>query len=186
VHLVSIARTPRRRSTDDPHERHYVRTDLTLPAETALDVVEQMLQHEDRILFLVETNPGGDPGEARSPHASVRIFSSDNVIHGTHYENQLIDHFIDALLAPTKTEESAGANTIGLSAREISLVEGLAAGRSGKQIALDLGLSHSTIKSLRTRLYQKLAVTNSAGAVAKIMRDGYVMPINLAAVPIAE
>jgi DNA-binding NarL/FixJ family response regulator len=57
-----------------------------------------------------------------------------------------------------------------LSAREVEVLEGIAQGKRVKELALDLGLSISTVQTYLRRIYEKLQVNSQAEAVAKFLR----------------
>ncbi len=59
-----------------------------------------------------------------------------------------------------------------LSAREREVLRGFAAGRSIPQLAAELFLAPSTVKTHTQRLYEKLGVSDRAAAVAEAMRRG--------------
>jgi DNA-binding CsgD family transcriptional regulator len=61
----------------------------------------------------------------------------------------------------------AAMATLGLTGQEMKVLECLAAGRSNKEIARDLGLSPNTIKSHIGNLYAKLEVGRRTQAVGK-------------------
>jgi DNA-binding NarL/FixJ family response regulator len=50
-----------------------------------------------------------------------------------------------------------------LTARELDVLKGIAAGKSNKQIAADLGISRRTVESHRESLMRKLAIRTVAG-----------------------
>lgn len=54
----------------------------------------------------------------------------------------------------------------GLTRRELEVLSALAAGRTNKEIAADLGLSPNTVKFHVKNLFQKLGVTNRSQAIA--------------------
>lgn len=57
-----------------------------------------------------------------------------------------------------------------LTAREIEVLNGLAEGKTTKGHALELGLSESTVRTHRSKLYRKLGVVNAAQAVVAAYR----------------
>jgi two-component system nitrate/nitrite response regulator NarL len=66
------------------------------------------------------------------------------------------------------------ADTAGppLSERERQVLQGFARGRSVPQLAAELYLGVSTVKTHTQRLYEKLGVNDRAAAVAEAMRRG--------------
>lgn len=61
----------------------------------------------------------------------------------------------------------AAAAALGLTAREIEILELLASGRSLKELGRDLGVSPNTVKTHVARVYQKLDVGKRIAAVEK-------------------
>src|SRR6478609_4169314 len=59
-----------------------------------------------------------------------------------------------------------------LSSRERQVLEGFARGRSIPQVAAELMIGASTVKTHTQRLYEKLGVSDRAAAVAEAMRRG--------------
>lgn len=56
---------------------------------------------------------------------------------------------------------------LGLTGREVEMLEFLRKGKSNKEIARDLGVSPNTIKTHLANLYEKLGVKNRTQAVTK-------------------
>lgn len=72
-------------------------------------------------------------------------------------------------VAPTLDE-----SPVRLTPRQLQVLRALAAGRSNKELAHDLGLSEATVKGYLKDLYARLEVTSRAGAVAYGMRHGLI------------
>jgi DNA-binding CsgD family transcriptional regulator len=62
---------------------------------------------------------------------------------------------------------AAAIRSLGLSPREIDVLERLAAGESNKEIARRLGISPNTVKTHVARVYGKLAVQRRVQAIEK-------------------
>jgi DNA-binding CsgD family transcriptional regulator len=62
---------------------------------------------------------------------------------------------------------SAAVRSLGLSPRELEILDRLAAGESNKEIARRLGISPNTVKTHVARVYEKLAVQRRVQAVEK-------------------
>lgn len=60
----------------------------------------------------------------------------------------------------------------GLTAREVEVLKGVAAGLSDKEVALKLFLSEPTVKSHLRSVYQKLKIHNRAQAAAYAVKNG--------------
>lgn len=67
----------------------------------------------------------------------------------------------------TFQRNDAALAALGLTGQEIKVLERLAAGRSNKEIARDLGLSPNTVKTHVANLYAKLEVGRRTQAVGK-------------------
>jgi len=64
--------------------------------------------------------------------------------------------------------------SLGISARELKVLEELAAGRSNKEIAARLGVSPNTVKTHVARLFEKLGAKRRTDAIAKARELGIV------------
>lgn len=67
----------------------------------------------------------------------------------------------------TFARNDAALASLGLTGQEVKVLERLAAGRSNKEIARDLGLSPNTVKTHVANLYGKLEVSRRTQAVGK-------------------
>jgi DNA-binding CsgD family transcriptional regulator len=67
----------------------------------------------------------------------------------------------------TFRRNDAALAALGLTGQEVKVLERLAAGRSNKEIARDLGLSPNTVKTHVANLYGKLEVGRRTQAVGK-------------------
>lgn len=75
----------------------------------------------------------------------------------------------------TFQRNDAALAALGLTGQEIKVLERLAAGRSNKEIARDLGLSPNTVKTHVANLYAKLEVGRRTQAIGKA-RDLALIP----------
>jgi DNA-binding CsgD family transcriptional regulator len=62
---------------------------------------------------------------------------------------------------------AAAARSLGLSPRELEIIEALATGESNKEMARRLGISPNTVKTHIARVYDKLEVQRRVQAVEK-------------------
>lgn len=67
----------------------------------------------------------------------------------------------------TFQRNDAALAALGLTGQEVKVLERLAAGRSNKEIARDLGLSPNTVKTHVANLYAKLEVGRRTQAIGK-------------------
>jgi DNA-binding CsgD family transcriptional regulator len=63
-------------------------------------------------------------------------------------------------------------SALGISPRELTVLQHLAAGRSNKEIAIELDVSPNTIKTHVTRLFEKLEAKRRTDAVNKARQIG--------------
>lgn len=71
-------------------------------------------------------------------------------------------------------DETRFDTDISLSPRQLQLLRALAAGRTNKELAHELGISEATAKSYLKDLFARLGVSSRAGAVAYGMRHGLI------------
>ncbi|MCZ7456296.1 response regulator transcription factor [Streptomyces sp. WMMC940] len=76
------------------------------------------------------------------------------------------------LMEQVRLRAAAGEDRVLLSEREQQVLQGFAEGKSVPQIAEELFLAPSTVKTHTQRLYEKLDVGDRAAAVAEAMRRG--------------
>ena len=70
---------------------------------------------------------------------------------------------------------TAAIRSLGLTGQEVRVLHGLAAGRSNKEIARDMGLSPNTVKSHLARLFTKLEVSRRTQAIGRA-RELHLIP----------
>jgi DNA-binding NarL/FixJ family response regulator len=63
-----------------------------------------------------------------------------------------------------------------LSARERQVLVGVAQGRTNREIALELGISHRTVETHRESLMRKLGVRTVAGLTRRALEAGLIGP----------
>jgi len=74
---------------------------------------------------------------------------------------------------PASADGNPQAQTaLGISPRELTVLQHLAAGRSNKEIAIELDVSPNTIKTHVTRLFEKLEAKRRTDAVNKARQIG--------------
>ncbi len=73
-------------------------------------------------------------------------------------------------------DHPAGEQRVQLTARQVQVLRGLAAGRSNGQLALDLAFSLATIRRETSAIYRMLKVSNRAEAVNEAHRLGLIDP----------
>lgn len=86
--------------------------------------------------------------------------------------------FVGARVLSTRPQPFDGnpraVEALGLSERELEVLQQLAAGRSNKEIALALGVSPNTVKTHVARVYEKLGAARRTDAVNRARELGIV------------
>jgi two-component system nitrate/nitrite response regulator NarL len=155
--------------------------DVEMPDLDGLDVLEAMRREglSTRVLFvsgsldaaksysLIEAGAAGVLEKDAMPEqigdALIRIAQGETVLAPS----------VQAGLMREVRDRRERTPTV-LSRREAEVLEFLAAGLSAPQIAAELHLSTSTIKTHLQRLYERLGVSDRAAAVAEGMRRGLI------------
>jgi DNA-binding CsgD family transcriptional regulator len=115
--------------------------------------------------------PGAEMTVERLRAAEVRVVSLGSGVHADadvpadRAMAELADAIAPATPALRRTEGGA------LSPREREVLNLVAQGLSGKQIARQLGISPKTVEHHKTRAFAKLGVPNQAAAVAALMEE---------------
>lgn len=78
--------------------------------------------------------------------------------------------------APTSAPEinTRALESLGISSRELEVLELLAAGRSNKEIAMKLEVSPNTVKTHVAKLFEKLEVSRRTEAIARARELGVI------------
>jgi two-component system nitrate/nitrite response regulator NarL len=155
--------------------------DVDMPDLGGLDVMQALSREglETRVLFvsgaldaqvsyeLIEAGAAGVLDKTAMPDqigdALVRIAQGETVLAPT---------VQSALMRAVRDRREKPATV--LSPREGEVLRFLAAGLSAPQIARELHLSPSTVKTHLQRLYERLGVSDRAAAVAEGMRRGLI------------
>jgi DNA-binding NarL/FixJ family response regulator len=94
----------------------------------------------------------------------------DSVLSGDrHYEGKVADLAVQAL---TMRDDGSALST--LSPRERQVIVMVVNGRSSTEIGADLHLSPATVDTYRSRLMEKLGVSNVPGLVRFALRSGLI------------
>ena len=159
--------------------------DLTMPGMSGLDVLAA-LRAADRLIPIVVLTMHDDAAHvdrALGLGASGYILKSasrDEMIQaltaaaagGAYVQPSLAKPLLARYVVsdgPASTEPPAQLNP-----RQLQLLRALAAGRSNKELAYDLGLSEATVKGYLKDVYARLGVSSRAGAVGYGMRHGLI------------
>lgn len=151
-------------------------TDLQLPDGTGLDIVKTIRQQNDRMGLVVLTMHSGDDHIFDAMEAGASAFvgkdaPSREVVSAARHaaispRTFLCSGLAGAMMRRTQDDRPR------LSEREKEVLDLLAEGLGTAQIAGQLYMSESTVKTHIAKLYQKLGATNRAQALVTAMRTG--------------
>ena len=98
----------------------------------------------------------------------ARILEAIREVHGG--GSPMSGHIARKVVQSFQAQAAARAETDKLTARELEVLQGLSRGHPYKQIASDLGISLSTVRTYIQRIYEKLHVHSQTEAVMKLSR----------------
>ena len=156
--------------------------DLSMPELNGADATRAILEHEPQCRVIVlsmyaereyvrRAVKAGALGYVVKRSAATELVEAIRAVHaGSRYLSQKVaDVVVDELAADGKEDLLAR-----LSAREREVLQLLAEGRTGAQIAEKLSLSQKTVETYRARLVEKLGIRDVAGLVKFAIQRGLV------------
>jgi DNA-binding NarL/FixJ family response regulator len=160
----------------DEHHPQVVVTDLQLQDGTGLDVIRHVRGDSADVGLVVLTMHSGDEQIFASLEAGASAFvgkdaPSAEVVKAARNAAISPGTFTSAGLVDAVVRRTS-ASTTRLSDRELEVLRHLADGSSTAEIASQLYLSESTVKSHVQKVYQKLGAANRAQALVTAMRIG--------------
>ena len=166
----------------EEHKPQVVVTDLQMQDGTGLDVVRHVRRGDSRAGLVVLTMHSGDDQIFAAMEAGASAFvgkdaPSTEVVKAARHAAVSPRSFLCAGLAQAMMRRASGESTR-LSDREHHVLLLLADGLSAAEIAPQLHLSESTVKSHVAKIYQKLGAANRAQALVTAMRIGLLSSIN--------
>jgi DNA-binding NarL/FixJ family response regulator len=158
------------------HHPQVVVTDLQLQDGTGLDVIRHVRSDSQDVGLVVLTMHSGDEQIFAALEAGASAFvgkdaPSGEVVKAARNAAISPGTFTSAGLAEAVVRRTSGVTTR-LSDRELEVLRHLADGSSTAEIAAQLYLSESTVKSHVQKVYQKLGAANRAQALVTAMRIG--------------
>jgi two-component system NarL family response regulator len=149
--------------------------DLMLPDMSGSDVIGQICSQSSDILFIVLTSVAADEEIYRALEAGARGYLFKDMagreliqaIRAVHAGERYIP-------APVGVRLAGSFPRHGLSAREIEILEHVAAGLRNKEIAYELGLSENTVNAHVKHILEKLHVSDRTHAVTTALKRGII------------
>jgi DNA-binding NarL/FixJ family response regulator len=149
--------------------------DLQMPRLGGVDAIQRIHAESPAARFIVLTTFDGDEDIYRALHAGAKAYllkgatveellTSINLVHRgkTHIAAPIAEKLVERMGGPM------------LTARELMVLERIVAGRANKEIAADLAISETTVKSHINSLLRKLGVSDRTQAATAAIQRGIV------------
>ena len=153
--------------------------DINLPGMSGIECVARLRQAVPtlKIIMLTVFEEGEQVFKALSAGAFGYLVKSNRpakILEAIRevYEggSPMSGHIARKVVQSFQAHAAARAETDALTAREMEVLQGLSRGHPYKQIASDLGISLSTVRTYIQRIYEKLHVHSQTEAVMKFAR----------------
>ena len=160
--------------------------DLRMPEMNGVEAMRQIRAEQDDAKFLVLTTYDSDEYifdaiEAGAKGYLLKDASREELFRAVRTVNQgesLIEPGVVSRVLDRLTELSRraahGPDRPALSEREVEVLQLMARGSANKQIAADLSITESTVKTHIANIFQKLEVSHRTEAVTKAMSQGII------------
>ena len=160
--------------------------DLRMPEMDGVEAMRQIRAEQDDVKFLVLTTYDTDEYifdaiEAGAKGYLLKDTSREELFRAVRTVNRgesLIEPGVVARLLDRLTDLSRraaqGPDHLALSERELEVLQLMARGSANKQIAGDLSITESTVKTHVANIFQKLEVSHRTEAVTKAMSQGII------------
>lgn len=151
--------------------------DLQMPGMHGLEVLEQLKERQDRPRVIVLSVVDDEDLVARAVRAGVQGYvlksaSRADLVSAIRHVAQGGQRFDEVVVRALLAEKTKAEASELLTDRERDVLKLVAAGCGNKQIAEQLFLSVSTVKTCLDDAYRKLGVSDRAHAVAVALRLG--------------
>jgi NarL family two-component system response regulator YdfI len=158
--------------------------DLRMPGMDGLTAIEQLAEKQPEIAIVILTTFNEDDLMVRGLRAGAKGFLLKDTNRDTLFDSIRAAARGETLLKPdvmarllAQTQKPGGAKpqpeNIGLTEREMEVLQAAAQGKTSKEIAFALGISERTVKAHLASVYQKLGVDSRAAAIAAAAGRGW-------------
>lgn len=149
--------------------------DLRLPRMSGVEVIQRLRTESPQARFIVLTTYDGDEDIYRALKAGAKAYllkgmTSEELIATIRTVHAGKSHIPPAIAE--RLAERMGAED--LTQREFDVLEQIVSGKSNKEIATELDVSESTVKTHINSLLSKLGVTDRTQAATTALRRGIV------------
>jgi len=160
--------------------------DLRMPEMDGVEAMRQIRANDDSVEFLVLTTFDSDEYifdaiEAGAKGYLLKDTSREELFKAVRTVNRgesLIEPAVVSRVLDRLTQLSQrvarGPDPLTLSDRELEVLQLMAKGSANKQIAGDLSITESTVKTHVANIFQKLEVSHRTEAVTKAMSQGII------------
>jgi len=157
------------------HRPNVTLVDLQLPTISGLDVIREIRRREPEARIIVLTVYQGDEDIHRALQAGATTYLlkstlPDDLIRVVREVHAGARH----LPSDVAMQLAARASWTSLTAREMDVLERIAAGMRNKEIAAVLGISEETVEVHVRNMFGKLHVQDRTAAVAVALRRGII------------
>ncbi|MGH7526749.1 MAG: response regulator [Gemmatimonadales bacterium] len=162
--------------------------DISMPGVSGLHVAAELrrcapetrvliLSMHDNTEYVLESVRAGAHGYLLKDTAAVELRGAIRAVQGGEsYFSPPIASRLSAAVRGGMDEQERGRTVEQLTAREREVLAGIAQGRTNKEIALDLGISHRTVETHRESLMRKLGIRTIAGLTRLALDEGLIGP----------
>jgi len=160
--------------------------DLRMPEMDGVEAMRQIRATQDDVKFLVLTTydsdeyifdaiEAGAKGYLLKDASREELFRAVRTVHrgGSLIEPGVVSRVLDRL-TELSHRAAQGPDHLALSEREVEVLQLMAKGSANKQIASDLSITESTVKTHVANIFQKLEVSHRTEAVTKAMSQGII------------
>jgi DNA-binding NarL/FixJ family response regulator len=160
--------------------------DISMPGESGIQVAGRLRQQlpETRILILsmhdnaeyvLESVRAGAHGYILKDTAATELRRAVRAVHeGEAFFSPPVASRLSAAVRGELAREQRTSDLGSLTAREREVLQGIARGRTNKEIAGTLGISHRTVETHRESLMRKLRIKTVAGLTRFALEAGLV------------
>ena len=157
------------------HRPDVILLDLRMPELDGVGAIKEIRELDERAQIVVLTTFDGDEDIYRAIKAGAKAYLLKDTARDALVECvrrvYAGETYLPPLLAAKLAERVSGET---LSAREIEVLQRIAAGKSNKEIGAELFISEGTVKTHVKSIFAKLDVVSRTEAVATATRRGWI------------
>jgi DNA-binding NarL/FixJ family response regulator len=150
--------------------------DLRMPGVDGLTNLEQIREQHPNVKVVV-LSMSTDPSviqAALKRGASAYVVKSVNPMDLPSVLRQAVEGTVFSAIGLEESGESESARDLGLTSREVTIIQALSRGLSNQAIGKELWVAEQTVKFHLTNIYRKLGVANRTEAVRLAYQHGLI------------